>query len=553
MKKMIRNGLALLTACCLATACSDDDMTGQQRHNDGNLHFKFTLNNADSKWNEDGTPRSRTRLKAPIDVQLPDGMTQPLYLHCVETDNITTPQESELFTANSAVTRGERITREAFDGDKIKCFGLYAKIVDGESVLDAEFQKSEFDKEGEWYVKEQDLLFPGDMGWTSELVSFYGFAPAFGADDDHASCYYVETETEASEPTIHFNMEPDEADNKDILTASNLSVTKAQSDEKDIELKFRHVLSAIKFQVESSDFKTYQVGYGSAATNKYVKITKLTLKNIYKSGSATLGNEYTDADNDPQNRTSNWTYDDTDENKGDCYVVTEKTPADMGNDDNDKDKLLINTDEHCLMVLPQTVPDDAKLIITVNLYEDETCETLYRQDVPFEVSLAGLVWLPGYSYTYKLRKDSNAFEYILDSDPATITFEAEGGDQTFSVLSYVQRLNAGGTEQKKAAFWHLEYSEDGGTTWNQGLPGDFTLTNPDGVIVSDNAAIEGCTTATEYTLTASVRSNELESVTNLQQHDYTPYAGSDGFYDLSLHEIGFSPEVCGTTRARTTS
>lgn len=545
------------------TACSDELENGT-RYADGMLHFKF-LFDKQGQWNDDGASGPKTRMMAPIEMTLPEGFSTPLYLHCVESNEIETAPE---YTTE---TRGERITGEAFDDrNKIQCFGLYA-VVDGQQVLATstsgltasytEIKRSELTASGDWQVKEATLNFAGDGGWPDgETGDFYGFAPFPGwdADEDagngHARCIYIDTDTPA--PTIYFSMQEEEEHNKDILTARQTGVSK---DDKDagVKLQFQHILSALKFKLDDDDTDgngtndlKYTVGIGG--TEYYMQVKSITVDGIYDQGHVEIGNAYTDAGG---TRTSNWVVEGT--SKGSCTATLDRSYDEVTTDS----KKLINTDEHCMMVLPQkTPPEGAKLIITVDLTADEAGTVPFKTNVTFEASLKGLTWLPGYSYTYKISKDTKAKNYTLTSkyggtDGGAFTVSKDGGSYDFEVLSNVEVKDESTPAETLPAKWHIESSTDGGSTWQQGLPLGFSvIKKSSGERVDGDLVILNSSTAAEtYTLVAEKRTDNVPTINTLTSHDYNIYADDDRYYDLSLHGMGYSDEVCNHTSARNTA
>ena len=549
----------------LTVACNDD--LGVKTYEDGMLHFKFLLDNQ-GQWKDNGASGPQTRLMAPVEMTSTVGFDAPLYLQCTERNSIET----------APLTRGQRITGEAFDGDNnpnaVKCFGLYA-VVDGQQVLATssaeltatytEISRDELTPGGDWQVKETTLNFSGDEGWPDGATGdFYGFAPFPGwdgaadashpaGDAGHTRCILVDTDN-PTQPTITFMMQPEEEYNKDILTAKKTGVSK---DDKNagVELEFEHILSALKFKLDDDDTDgngtndmKYTVGIGG--TEYYLQVKSITVDGIYDQGSVGIGNTYSD---NGSTRTSNWDVDDT--SKGSCTATLNRSYYDVTGD---ADKL-INTDEHCMMVLPQTTPTGAKLVITADLTTDAEGTSIAESDVTFEAKLEGKTWLPGYSYTYMISKDSRALSYTLTSIPdggsngGAFSFDKDGGSKDFDVTSYAEYSDGGvaGTEPAK---WHVEYSTDGGSKWISGLPTGFSLQRKsDGAYVGSDNAIDGSTSAVTYTLTAPMRNEQSNTIKTLIKNDYSKYAGADGYYDLSLHNIGYSEAICSQTTERNTA
>lgn len=545
---------AILTLSATLVACHDD-LEGEAKYNDGYLHLKFLFDDQGA-WNEDGTPKNTTRLLEPIEMESSIEGGMPLYLHCVESSVIEFDEPTADTTAvDTAVTRGERITGEAFDSrNKIQRFGLYLKMSNGEKVLPitTEIARSSLDPEGGWQIKEQDLTFAGDGHWDTKTGDFYAFAPFPGYDSNNSSetdfynkgyaqCISVDDTPDI--PTITFTMQPEEWRNKDILTAKKTGVTQTEKDA-GVELNFQHILTAVKFKFTDDNAIKYKVGVSSSATTTYVlKVKKVKLVGIYSTGTAKIGEKLEDA-----NRTTYWTKD-YDETTGDCEAEINRTTAQITGDEN-----IINTDEHCFMVLPQTTPAGAKVQFICDLYaESNTANTgdPVKKDIAIEADIDNKVWLAGYSYTYKISQSSEQRLYTLTSVPeSNFSFTISGGNKDFDVLSQVQTLKNGATSTAPA-YWHLEYSTDNGTKWEKGLPAGFVLTDKsDGTQVSNLDEIDGSTSAKTYTLTAPERIDMMDDdLTNLQAHDYSSKVGSDGYYDLSTHGIGWNAEQCSRSTA----
>ncbi len=562
------------------TACSDE-LENNTRYDDGYLHFKFSFDE-NGQWNDDGTQQKQTRLMAPVEITMPDGGGQPLYLHCEEANYI----ETETPAADSTITRGQRITGEAFEGTgKIKCFGLYGRVGTNETSsyeevlkMDNEIQRTSLstEKVDGWYEGTQDLEFANanDMWTAGKNGYFYGFAPFPGPDSDvagdedygkgHARCIMTDFADDGT-PTITFTMQPEEKKNKDILTAK--TTTAYQDKGNGVEMQFHHVLTALKFKLDGGNDLMYTIGQpGVDAVNYYIHVKSLKLKGIYKKGTAPLGNEYVDVD--ASTRNSNWQLASTDdENIGDCTAEVTRNYSEITDGTaTEETRFLVNTDENCFMVLPQTTPKGAKLIITadLSLSSNPTDESqIYQRNATFEASLyndgsnTGYTWKPGYTYTYSIKKDNIARKYTLESKVDDVmqgpfSFKAEGGAKSFTVMSKVRTQELGSTTAAdEPASWHVEFREKTGTDtwtdWKVGLPDGYTLKDESGNLVGMNTNIPGSTTAKTYTLTAGARSDASTNVSTIQSRQYK--GGPDGYYDLSTHGIGYGAAQTARTTA----
>lgn len=554
--------LAILVACtALFTGCQDD-LVSNTTYNDGYLHFKFLVDNK-GQWKDDGASGPQTRVMEPIEMTSSGQLELPLYLLCTETNEITPVAE------DTTETRGERITKEAFDSrNKIQCFGVYGTV--GSGVTDVEVLpfNTEIRKEDltgadgdEWRVTNKALSFPDGDDWDDgEKGYFYGYAPYPGYDPDDASeeedptdpSYYgkgyaqcISVDKKSGTPTINFTMQPEEKKNKDILTA------RAQDVDKDgeVELEFRHVLTALRFKLDDGNDLTYSVKSGTSTTTFYVRVKQIKLEGIYKSGSVEIGKPFPSTDPHLY-----WTYEKSDKNIGDCVSTITRSRDDINNA---TDKL-INTDENCFMVLPQETPKGAKVRLICDLV-NMVDGTDYLKDVIFDAPLPydaadptkRTYWKPGYTYTYKISKDGIAREYSLDSNINSVTLTgltAAGETKTFTVCSKVTKKTSG-SEVEEAATWHIEYTEDDGTTWTTGLPSGFLLQKADGSNIDDLANIPGQTANETFKFVAYKRLGESTVLTELRSASHEYPADDGGYFDLSTHDFGYD----GAQTARNTA
>ena len=548
----------------MAIGCSDK-LESTSTYREGFLHFKFLLD-SNGAWKDDGTPSNTTRLLDPIKMESSIEGGTPLYLYCVESSVI----ESDKPVADTtAVTRGQRITGEAFDPENpigLTSFGLYAKRNSGTApdlpIYNFEYKIERRIVEGTnevdwldgpnngWYVEMVNLFGDNEEEWPNGLsVNFYGFAPFPGDGDGEAECISV-ADTEDG-PTITFNMLPEEENNKDILTARKEGINK-ENEVEGVEMEFQHILSALKFRLDTDDTDvdgngTNDLKYTDGNTNTVyrLQVKSIQVVGIHDKGTVGIGE-------------SAWEVDDT--STGSCTSVLQNRSYNAITNDPDNPRKFINTDEQCMMVLPQTTPEGAKLVITVDLTTDDSEETVVFEDITFEAELDNLTWLPGYTYNYKISKDSRLKTHFIESTNGrtdeSFQFEVHGDASTdypttFNVTSYAQYS---GNPTKVPVKWHIEYTEDEendpNPTWEVGLPIGFSIKNAQGDYLDYNE-IDGSETPVTYTLEASVRKDGNSDIEKLYQNDYSKNAGADGYYDLSIHGIGYNKRT--TTTARNTA
>ena len=498
--------MALMALSAMLVGCNDD-LQGNARLDDGYIHLKFLFNNnSDSKW-DDSKPAAGPSTRS-FDAQQMESTAKlgtPLYLHC---------EESMIADEPAPLTRGERLTGEVFNSDGgINSFGLYVNV-GGQNVYDSKIERSSLTgaDTDEWKMLDADLAFPGEDGWPKEQTGdFYGFAP----HTDEAANIAVAPDG-SGVPVISFTMQEDETANKDILMAATTGVEYAAK--YDVQMQFRHILSALKFKLDAADAMTTSI----EGTDYHIQMKSMRIEGIYSKGSCPIA------------ATTAWTRDAAN-TTGHCEI----TAADMRQRSDILGDTYLNTDEHCLMVLPQTVPDGGRLVITCDLTENEDGTGDKVSDVSYYASLKGLTWEPGHSYTYKFSRYAEAVDYVFSSPDFTTFLDNEdytamGGYRTFHLTSQKAKSATDGTSSATGEDWHLEYSDDGGTTWKTGLPGTYYLTTVDDELIPDLGHIPGGDNV-GYRLYGTMRVDGSATVQTLQTRHYAA-AGND-YLDLSTNTI----------------
>lgn len=418
-------------AISLLTACVDDN-EGNQRDNDGYLHFNLQFNgDQQSRWTEDGTG-SHTRLGQSLTLTSPevDGLT--LYLHAEESDIIETTQPA----AELPVTRGQRLTGEVFPA--IGSFGLYGKIGDN-VVTGTDFFKIDFastdvpDADG-YYEKEYEFAPDGTYWNDGETGNFYAYAPY------NTTATAIATSI-SDKPTLTYTMPAGEPAQKDVLAAKHENVSRSVKNSDGIQMQFHHVLSAVKFKVNDKEdgeghknnvFKATVEGGGTY----YLKVKKIKVAGVYTTGTMHF-DAPTSEDGTIQKIGTDWGYWQRTDATGNCTVEIESPEWKHESD------ICFNTDAQCLMMLPQTTPADAKVILLCDMATDDTGTDIYATNVPFEAPLGNVTWLPGYSYTYKL-SDSQLVHVLSISGAAfTSNFKLLGETKSFTVKSFYTTKKSG--------------------------------------------------------------------------------------------------------------
>ena len=545
MKKRHLFYVMLPLAAFVLGACSDE-LEGSKRYDDGFLHFNLQFNNQKSQWTENGSG-SNTRMDVQLTLTSKDVEGLTLYLHVEESDIIETPQTAEV------TTRGERLTGEVFPG--IGSFGLYGKV--GANVVthndDTDYWNFAFtsddvaNAEG-FFEKEYEFQPDGTFWGAADKGNFYAYAPTNATN----------VTPSPSGPTLNYEMPVSEAAQLDVLAAKKENVSRDEKNSDGIKLQFQHVLSAVKFKISDTEnnkgvFKA--VVHDQAAPNDatkgktyYLKVKGIQVKGVYSMGTLHFGEVSVSDNTTIIEDLGYWQRTDV---IGNCMV-------DVTNTGYSKADPLLNTDDHCLMMLPQRVPDGAKVVLQCDMSSDGTDENVYAEDVTFEVSLAGLDWEPGHSYTYTIT-DSDLIR-ILDISPSTLAFPLINGEgetttkksiQTITVKSFFATKKSGENPNYSdetigiPAPWHPQYSEDGGTTWVDGLPQGYVLLDSEGNPIEDLENIPGSVTGQEYKLEALTRSEKSDVISALLTNKPGGYGTKNAPVDLSLYNTRATGSAAG--------
>lgn len=190
-----------------------------------------------------------------------------------------------------------------------------------------------------------------------------------------------------------------------------------------VPMTFRHVLSAVQFKL----------GFGA-------RVTSLTISGVYKKGTGTINDdgslkvdEIDDADGDG---TPDEVGDDLyaytyifNESNGGYTQYTESDGVVTKDGSTQGDNVLTSGDE-TLMMIPQTLPDDAT--VTLN-YQTSSDGGNTWDNKSISCSLKGNVWKPGYRYVYTI-KEEPSYDIFFDfmAGPIDIrkgtTSDGSGGD-----------------------------------------------------------------------------------------------------------------------------
>ena len=317
--------------------------------------------------------------------------------------------------------------------------------------------------------------------WTSDesTLQFYAVYPYI--DGSNPNLQLVQP-LAGELPSVDFTTPTDIANQIDLMTAStqNINHTNTGGGEHVVPLTFYHSLTAIRFGVGSN--------LSWAKTIKSVEFQGVYSKGRYDIKTKTWSN---------QSATQNYKLDN----------IGVSTSEAVNN--------VILKDGHTFLMVPQTLPAGAKIVVT---FSDGNSIT---------AKIEGKKWKPGTTKTYMITEKNSNWNYIIQTtSPTTVAYDATQTGN-YGITSYRQV----GPEKQPVKWRVVKYQEsaDGGATWSAEsdikpawLTG-LTLTQGDG----STAAQQGTATVQKAPLIDKL------APYNKVLHDATPKGSAGNPYNLS--------------------
>ena len=378
MKKTYKSSLLALSVLASFTSCSESESLQQANLSKDKITFHATLDNS---W-KPLSPASSSRAaiaaateKGPIVVSTPFG--KPLYLHSVV-------QETADLQQAAAITRGAMQDGTTLDNTYYNnSFGVTAISKDNDNgTITTLFanQKASKNNEDIWEIEDKtNSRWPFDA-----LVSFHAYAPFNKATD---GMWSVTTDAEKVKTKIKYTAKSAENEiqsQPDIIVATNAESRSVSSDDKAVELKFSHALTAVNFAISKDLTEIFQTATDGS------KLKSITLSGIPNEGTC----ELTAKAGDPQTPSQTWTFD----TEADGKKKTGTYTFDLTKEDiqiGESYALTSNKDKNILMMIPQNLDGtNAQLTFVLDIKG--------KGDQTFTFDLSNQTWLPGTSVTYKL-------------------------------------------------------------------------------------------------------------------------------------------------------
>lgn len=376
MKKTYKSSLLALSVLASFTSCSESESLQQANLSKDKITFHATLDNS---W-KPLSPASSSRAaiaaateKGPIVVPTPFG--KPLYLHSVVQETADLQQAAA--TTRGAMQEGTNLDNTYYNNS----FGVTAIYKDnGTNTVLFTNQKASKNNEDIWEIEDKtNSRWPFDA-----LVSFHAYAPFNNATD---GMWSVTTDADNVKTKIKYTAKSGETEipaQPDIIVATNADSRSVSSDDKAVELKFSHALTAVNFAISKDLTEIFQTATDGS------KLKSITLSGIPNEGTC----ELTAKAGDPKTPSQNWTFEtEANGNKktGSYTFLLEDKDIKVG----ESYALTSNDDKNILMMIPQNLQGtDAKLTFVLDIKG--------KGDQKFTFDLSNQIWLAGTSVTYKL-------------------------------------------------------------------------------------------------------------------------------------------------------
>ena len=377
MKKTYKSSLLALSVLASFTSCSESESLQQANLSKHKITFHATLDNS---W-KPLSPASSSRAaiaaateKGPIVVPTPFG--KPLYLHSVVQETADLQQAAA--TTRGAMQEGTTLNNTYYNNS----FGVTA-ISNSNGTNTALFanQKASKNNEDIWEIEDKtNSRWPFDA-----LVYFHAYAPFNKATD---GMWSVTTDADNVKTKIKYTAKSGETEipsQPDIIVATNAESRSVSSDDKAVELKFSHALTAVNFAISQDLTEIFKTGATDGSKLKSIK-----LSGIPNEGTC----ELTAKAGDPQTPSQTWTFD----TEADGKKKTGTYTFDLTKEDiqiGESYALTSNKDKNILMMIPQNLDGtNAQLTFVLDIKG--------KGDQTFTFDLSNQTWLPGTSVTYKL-------------------------------------------------------------------------------------------------------------------------------------------------------
>jgi len=416
MKTVFALKLVIIVAItCIFTACADYLSDNNNETVNGKIGLPGGVNILNTNLSQ-AKSRGGNELTAPdIHTRTAVGGKNPFYLRYTTTPGIMTKNSNSAKTS----TRGVAITTNSF----YDSYSLYSYVYSEDtpwsstvSTLGFTYTKTYFDEEVKlskaWGTNE---YWPGNR----KKCAFFAYAPyhAKGLSKFNSDKW----------PSFHYSVPTEVTEQNDLLVTKN-DISTGNGDYGNIDvpgnfnipdsITFDHACTAIRFALGD------QMAPGI--------IKKIRIGNVYGTGNYNY-------------ETENWSNVDT--------LKTFTLTQDFEIKEGEHNKLLNNYD-NIFMMIPQTVPKDATIEITIDDGSVHTITAYIDKDE----------WKKGYTVTYYLSTAKVGSSYVLSIAPSSGNIAYTGGTKAVTINSYKQTYYGTLTPVPWTASYTYDDANEIGTT-----------------------------------------------------------------------------------------
>lgn len=397
MNKTYKSGMMALSAVAFFTSCSESESLQQAHLSTDQINFiasmahQWDANTKSAPQNPSSRSAGVRDNEAPIHVNA--NLAKPLYLHPVVQDgiHIWSKQGTPITRSGAPIedveqervvqTRGSKKTGLS-DYSK---FGVTALYQNGDAYVSL-FDDATATNSGKYW----NIPDASNSTWPiGSKVSFHAYAPHSSESNSMLSSGSDRTNVQTN---IHYTASSADIVNQpDLIVATNAAQRSKTAANTPVDLQFSHALTAVSFAM-SRDLADV-IGNGA-------QLTSVSLQNIPNEGDCQLIAQ----DDKHSSSSANWNLGSA---KGTYTFDLSAKNITVGSD------MALTDANQTLMMIPQTLPDGAKLEFTFKLNSQTQVLT---------VNLNGQKWEAGQSVIYKLSaKAINTLDATAVTYPSTWT------------------------------------------------------------------------------------------------------------------------------------
>lgn len=406
MNKTYKSGMMALSAVAFFTSCSESESLQQAHLSTDQINFiasmahQWDANDKSAPQNPSSRSAGVRDNEAPIHVNA--NLAKPLYLHPVVQDgiHIWSKQGTPITRSGAPIEDVEQERVVQTRGSKKNDLSAYSNfgvtaLYQNEGTYVSLFDDAIATNSGKYW----NIPDASNHTWPiGSKVSFHAYAPHSSKSNSmlKSSPDFTNVQT-----NIHYTASSAVADivnQPDLIVATNAAKRSKTDANTPVDLQFSHALTAVSFAM-SSDLADV-IGNGA-------QLTSVSLQGIPNEGDCQLI-----AQDDKHSSSSTiWKLDyDNDKNKKGTYTFDLSTKNVIVGSD-----LALTDADQTLMMIPQTLPDGAKLEFKFMLNGQPQPQVL-------TVDLGGQVWGAGKSVIYKLSaKAINTLDATAVTYPSTWT------------------------------------------------------------------------------------------------------------------------------------